>query len=326
MSSTVVQHSDFNTANVSFTPIKVLESGGKQAYLNYSSNGSSRSLTMQTASMAVPYGMNVYDKAGPIKYSVDLSFRGYEDDSPTNKVHVFYNTMQALDEFMVQQGVKNCQAWFKAKLSEETVRAFYTPIIRVSKDANGNPKPYPPTLKVSLKQKKDSESFDISCYDATKQPYEGVPLKELLVKGAQATVLVQCTGVWFAGSKFGLSWKGVQLRIDKLPDSIRGFAFADEDAQPSSRSQTAPANKSRVAPAPVKQQQEEVEDEVDDDEAFSAAPATTQQQKPSVLAAVMQQTMDDEPEDNEPVSSVQAKKTTVTAGKVIKTVKPKAKA
>jgi len=323
MSSTVIQSTDFSTSNITFSPIKLMDSGAKMSYLSYSG----RPLVMQTASMNLPYGMNVFDKAGPVKYSVDLSFRGYEDGKDA-KVKAFYDVLMKLDEFMVKKGVENSQAWFKSKLSEDVVKAFYTPLVRVSKDANGNPKPYPPSFKLNLRKKQGSDVFDIVAYDMNllAYNYDETSLEELLVKGAQITALIQCTSVWFAGSKFGLSWKGVQLRIDKLPDSIRGFAFADEDAQPSSRSQTAPANKSRAAPAPVKQQQEEVEDEVDDDEAFSAAPATTQQQKPSVLAAVMQQTMDDEPEDNEPVSSVQAKKTVVTAGKVIKTVKPKAKA
>jgi hypothetical protein len=42
---------------------------------------------------------------------------------------------------------------------------------------------------------------------------------------------MQCTGVWFAGGKFGLSWKAVQVRLDSVPASLgRGPAFkSDED-------------------------------------------------------------------------------------------------
>ncbi len=309
MSSTVVQSSDFNTSNISFSQVKILDNGGKQAYLNYGG----RSLTMQTASMAVPYGMSIFDKQGPVKYSVDLSFRGYEDKS--SKVAAFYNAMSQLDDFMIDQGVKNSQAWFKNKLTREVVEAFYTPVVRVSKDANGNPKPYPPSFKVALKKRNGSDTFDIQTYDDQKRPYEGVPLEDLLVKGAQVTVLVQCTGVWFAGSKYGLSWKAVQLRVDKLPESIRGFAFADEDGAP------APARR-----APVSQPVEE-EEEVDDEEVFIApapAPAPTPAKKQSVLAAVAAPapapaTLDDEAEDAEPIAV--PKKQVVTKKKVVTTAK-----
>jgi hypothetical protein len=309
MSSTVTQSTDFNTNNINFSQIKVMESGAKQAYLNYDG----RALTMQTASMSVPYGMNVFDKAGPVKYSVDLSFRGYEDQSPKNKIRNFYNAMTQLDEFMVQQGVKNCQAWFKSKLTEDVVRAFYTPIVRVSKDANGNPKPYPPTLKVSLRKKNGTDRFEVDAFDADKQPYKTedgapTPLEELLVKGAQMTVLIQCTGLWFAGSKFGLSWKAAQIRVDKLPDSLRGFAFADDEDAPRTsgraitgggqqRLQMAPA----PAPAPVA-----IQEEVNDDDVFDEAPAPAARQ--SVLAAVVQpQTLDDDAEDAEPIAVPQKK-------------------
>jgi hypothetical protein len=315
MSSTVVQSSDFNTSNISFSQVKVLDNGGKQAYLNYGG----RSLTMQTASMAVPYGMSIFDKQGPVKYSVDLSFRGYEDKS--SKVAAFYDAMTQLDEFMIDQGVKNSQAWFKNKLTREVVEAFYTPVVRVSKDANGNPKPYPPSFKVALKKRNGSDTFDVQTYDDQKRPYEGVPLEDLLVKGAQVTVLVQCTGVWFAGSKYGLSWKAVQLRVDKLPESIRGFAFADEDGAVS-----APAPR-RAAPASKPQPVEEEEDQVDDEEVFSApAPAPAPAKKQSVLAAVAAPapapapaTLDDEAEDAEPIAV--PKKQVVTKKKVVTTAK-----
>ena len=307
MSSTIIQSTDFSTSNITFSPIKLMDSGAKMSYLSYSG----RPLVMQTASMNLPYGMNVFDKAGPVKYSVDLSFRGYEDGKDA-KVRAFYDVLMKLDEFMVKKGVENSQAWFKSKLSEDVVKAFYTPLVRVSKDANGNPKPYPPSFKLNLRKKQGSDIFDIVAYDQNKQAYnyEETTLEELLVKGAQITALIQCTSVWFAGSKFGLSWKGIQLRVDKLPDSIRGFAFADEGE---SHAAPAPRRSAPVAaPAPV-------QEEVDDDDAFDApAPAPAPAAKaPSVLAAVTQE--DAEGDEVEPIAV--PKKTVVTTKKVVKVVK-----
>lgn len=105
--------------------------------------------------------MSAFDKAGPVKYSVELSLRGYDD--PSNKVKSFYDALTRLDEFMIDQGVKNSKQWFKSDLSRDVIKAFYTPMIRIPLDKDGNRKPYPPTVKLNLKQKRDSQEFDVQC-------------------------------------------------------------------------------------------------------------------------------------------------------------------
>jgi hypothetical protein len=300
MASNVVLSSNFSSQKISFSQVKLLESGGKQAYVNYDGG----MFVVQTPDATLPYGMNVFDKAGPVKYSVELSLRGYQDKG--SKMEAFYNMVSQLDEFMIEQGVKNSKQWFKADLSRDVIKAFYSPMIRFSKDKDGNVKPYPPTLKASLRQKRDSQEFDVVCYDDKREQYKGIPLEELLVKGAVLQSLIQCTGVWFAGSKFGLSWKLVQTMIKTLPQSSRNFTFVDDDeelAAPPSRA----AAPSRAAPALV-------EDEDDEDEAFTA-PAT----KKSVVAAVLPKAApappapeeDEEADDAEPVPVPKAAKTLV---------------
>jgi Family of unknown function (DUF5871) len=295
MSSQVVKIHEFNVANLTLGQVKVMESGGKMCSLNY--NGGK--LLTQVGSLSLPYGMNAFDKAGPIKYSMDLSLRGYEENP---KVKEIYAAFQALDEYMIDQGVKNSKVWFKSELDRNVVKAFYTPMVKVAKDAEGNPKPYPPTIKVNLK--KNGDSFESKVFDDQKRTYEGVPLEDLLVKGAQLTTLIQCTSIWFAGSKFGTSWKALQIRMDKVPDSIRDYAFVDDDAE------TAPVSQRKAVPAA-----EEFEDDADDDafEAPAPAPAPAPK-KPSAVAAVLP-TIDDGAEDHEPVPA--PKKATITAKKVI---------
>ena len=293
MSSQVVKINEFSTENLSVSQVKVLESGGKMASLNY--NGGK--LMTQVGSLALPYGMNVFDKAGPIKYSIDLSLRGHEENP---KIQSIYEAFHALDEWMIDQGVKNSKAWFKAELDRPVVKAFYTPMVKVAKDADGNPKPYPPTIKVNLRKMDDK--FEVNVFDDKKRPYDGVPLSDLLVKGAYLTTLIQCTSVWFAGSKFGLSWKALQIRMDSVPDSIRGYAFVDDE-------DSAPA----PSKAPVKQNKfASLEEDEEAEEDFVPQP-----QKKSVVAAVTVPTIDDEPEDAEPLPVPAKKVVTTTAKKVV---------
>ena len=292
MSSAIIFPKDFKASNVTVSPVKVMDSGAKQAYANYDGH----SMMMQVSGLSVPYGMSVFDKAGPIKYSVDLSLKGYEGDNA--KVKQIYDAFHSLDEHMIDLGVKFSKQWFKADMNREIVKAFYTPCVRFSKDAEGNNKPYPPTLKVQLKQR--DGKFETAVYDEAKQPLKDIPLEEILVKHAVISSLIQCTGVWFAGSKFGLSWKAVQIKADSLPESIRGFAFRDEDAPAVSSS--APAKKA-VETKNVFAAMESDDEEVDDE------------------AALKPPTIDDDADLVEPVAVPKKAPTTITKKKVVASIK-----
>lgn len=274
---------------------------------------------MQIGPLETPFGMSVFDKTTPVKYSVDLKLRGYDDATANPKVAAIYNALHSLDEFMLDQGVKNAKAWFKGDKSREVLSELYTPTVKFAKDSEGNLKPYPPTLKVALKQR--DGKFETTVYDDKKRPLTDVPLEDVLVKGALLTVVMQCTGVWFAGGKFGLSWKAIQIRADKVPESLRGYAFLDEgeeEAAPAPRKAAAPA-----APAPKPTNSfaalHDEDEEVDDEEALAPPPAAPQKvAAPAPVAAEE----DEEAEDAAPIP-VPAKKTTITKKVVAKAVAKK---
>jgi hypothetical protein len=284
MSSSVVYPSSFNSKNITISAPRTLQSGAKQAYLNY---GGER-LVMQTAvSMTVPFGLNVADKFGPPEYSVEVSFRGNQQRP---EIKEFMDVIAQIDEKLLEEGVKNSKSWFKGDLSRDVVKAFYTPSLKYSKDKEGNLLDYPPNLK--LKLRKTNNDFETKFYDINGSPYKGIPVEDLLVKGVQVTAIIECAGVWFAGSKFGLTWRAKQIAIHKLPEKIADFAFKGLGS---------------VKPSP-----EDVEDEdtneVDDDAAFR------------VVAAVMPTTSSPVPvddEDGDDVEPVPAPKKTIIKKKIV---------
>jgi hypothetical protein len=317
-STNVVAPANFSTGKVTFSPVKTLDSGGKQAYLNYDG----RPLVMQVGPLETPFGMSVFDKVSPPKYSVDLKLRGYDDATNHPKAASIYAALHALDEFMLDQGVKNAVSWFKGAKSREVLSELYTPTVKFAKDNEGNLKPYPPTLKLQLKQREGKwigfDNQPLAVYDSERQPLTDIPLEDVLVKGAQLTVLIQCTGVWFAGGKYGLSWKVGQIRADKVPESIRGFAFLDEDGEPAAA--PAPrATPAAAAPAPAKPSNsfaalhDESEEEVDDEAALA----------PASKAAAPPATEEDEEAEDEPPVPVPAAKKTITKKTVVKAVAKK---
>lgn len=226
---------------------------------------------MQTAlSMTCPFGLNVADKFGPPEYSVDLSFRGVEQRPELKE---FMDVMAQIDETLVTEGTKNAKAWFKADVGREVVKAFYTPSLKYSKDKEGNVLPYPPTIK--LKLRKYDNQIETKFYDVNGKPYRDVPTEDLLVKGVQVTAIMECGGVWFAGSKFGLTWRAKQIAIHKLPEKMGDFAFRGLGSATAAVASSASASASSASAS--------ASEEVDDDAVFSAPAAS----RPSVVAAVL---------------------------------------
>jgi len=253
MSSNIVPPASFDVTKLTFGDMKTLDSGAKLVDLSYDGR---RSLLTQTASMPLPYGLNVFDKAGPVSYSVDVSFRGLEENP---KVQAFHEMLTAFDAAVLEAAVKNSMAWLgkapgsmKADTLREVVKSLYTPSIKIALDRDGKPKPYPPTLKIKLQQ--ENGTFKTQFYDANKQRIENASVEDLLVRGAEGTFLIKCTGLWFAGGKFGASWKGEQARMESIPNRMRGCAILDDDedeavpvAKPVAVKRAAPANRFAVA-------------------------------------------------------------------------------
>jgi hypothetical protein len=162
----------------------------------------------------------------------------------------------------------------------------------------------------------------VEVYDDKKRSLDSVPLDDILVKGAVLTTLIQCTGVWFAGGKYGLSWKAVQVRADKVPHRLQGFAFVEdgEDAAGST-----PAPKGQVVGGKFAALHDSEDEEVNDEEALAPAAAVAPA-KPSAAASAAASAAppaeeDDEEEGEEEPVPVPPKKTTITTKAVKKIVK-----
>ena len=298
--SSVVFPSTFSTKSITLSAPKTLQSGAKQAYLNY---GGER-LVMQTAvAMSTPFGLNSFQSQNGVEYSLDLSFRG-QDNRP--ELQEFKRVLEQMDALMIEEGVKNSKTWFKADLNKEVIKAFYTPSLKYSKDKEGNVLSYPPNIKVKL-PKRNGE-FDTKFYDLNGTPYKGVPIEDLLVKGIQVTAIIECGGVWFAGSKFGLTWRAKQIAIHKLPEKMGDFAFKGLGS---------------ATVAPQEDDGDEKDEEVDDDAAFQqpAQAASQASQKPSAVASVMPQAQhaqeEEEVEDGDDVEPMPAPKKTIIKKKVV---------
>jgi hypothetical protein len=257
------------------------QSGAKAVNLNYAG----RPLVMQVSNLDVPYGLNVEDKFGPTKYSLNLSLRDY-DSNP--KVKSVYEALTALDDRVMAECVE--KNWLKKPGMTQQILGqmkLYKPTVKFSEDQNGNRKPYPPTVKVALRKK--NEKFETTFFGQDKKEIQDVPVEDLIVKRMTVTVLMECTGVWISSVGCGLSWKAKQLKVVSRPDGVgRGYGFKDEDDEEAPRSSGTAAprasgsatsgNAAKASFAAAFDEDDEVDDEAVVAEAAPvAAPAPTEE-------------------------------------------------
>lgn len=212
----IVPFTEFNPALVKVTKLRTLDNGGKMVYVTYND----KPLVIQTPELQAPYGLSKWDNDGknPAKYTLDLSFKGMDSKE---LVKQFHSALQEFDTKMIQFGLAHSEDWFKKSYkSKEVVEALYTCTLRRSKDDK-----YPPTFKMSVPFDHNSEEFRCKVFNK-RPPHEQIDLHTANLKGAKVTAIAQCTGVWIAGTKFGTSWRIVQLRVEPVA-KITEYAFKE---------------------------------------------------------------------------------------------------
>ena len=208
----IVLPSDFDVSQITYSEPRVLDNGGKVVYVSFNK----KKLIMQTPEMMAPFGLSKWNNEGKAndKYSLDLSFKGRDTREVLNK---FYDGLKSFDKKLVEDGLNHCQTWLKKQYkSLDVVEALYTPIVKHAKDDK-----YPPTFKLSLPH--NGSQFTCDVYDGNRNL---VDIANLETKGARVSAIIQCVGIWIAGSKYGCSWKVLQMKITP-PSSIKGYAFKE---------------------------------------------------------------------------------------------------
>ena len=220
MTSTINKPNEIQVENITYKEPKTIGNGGKQVYVEYNDS----KLIVQTPKMTLPWSMGKFDGDQGLKFSIDMSFKGMDTNEQMRDFHKF---LDEFDDILVKQGVKHSMAWFKKKdMKEEVLKALFSKQLKESKDKDtGEPDgKWPPTLKVKLPYKNDK--FTCEIYDNKKNMIDTEQLESILVRGCEVQALIEHTGIWFAGGKYGCSWKVIQMKVT-APSTIKGYSFID---------------------------------------------------------------------------------------------------
>lgn len=213
----ILMPKNVDISKIQYGAPKKLDNGGKIVPVSYDKSP----LIIQTPSMLVPYGINDWQgDNGVQKFSVNLSFAGANDIA---SVGTLLDLMKSVDEKCVADACQNSLSWLgKKSMSSEVSQELYTPIVKLSKDKETGDvtDKYPATMKVSLPFR--DGAFTCEAYNGERAQLD---IKTSLVKRSKVTAIIQCTGLWVAGGRYGTSWKMLQMKIDS-PAGISGYAFA----------------------------------------------------------------------------------------------------
>lgn len=215
MSKTILPK-NINTANLKYTEVKILPSGAKAVYINYGSE----KLCIQTPVMYLPYGVSeggFEDKNAKVdpkkvekkdkKYDLNMSFKGHEENP---KISSFLTKLKEIEAKIIDDAFENRLAWFKDDYDGQKmyVTKMFSPIVKVDKDKSTGKVigKYPPTIRFKLPYDNENERFSFESYNMNG---EVIDLSDILLKlkGGKAQLIVELNSIWFAGGRFGCTWK-----------------------------------------------------------------------------------------------------------------------
>jgi hypothetical protein len=224
--------SEVDFSKFAYSELKQMGNGpAKTCYVNY--NGGK--LVIETPWMTTPFGIRqppieFRDEGAAPKYSIEFTLKGYEGEDPA--VQALYDFMQKLQEKFLEDSCTHAMDWHRKKtMSKDVAEALFTPLIRRSKDkATGEfTDVYAPTFKAKV-QCYEGEWKAKVIQKGSRDYLEG-DLSEQVNGRMNARAILECSSLWFAGGKFGASWKLVMMEYESS-DQQTNTAFAFRDPTP----------------------------------------------------------------------------------------------
>lgn len=221
MAQNVMMYTKFDANALTCGECTKNRAGGNQVPLLYNNN---RRIVMQIPVMSAPFGLSEYvpeNNSGPVKYSIDLSFKGHDTDP---KVKQFMDIIRSVDERMVAMAVENSKSWFGKQMSKEIVEELYRPLVKESKQ----PEKYAPTLKLKIRPSRNTNDpfGDIQAFNSDKEPFD---MKDFQA-GSGVKCIIDFSPIWFVNKQFGMTLNLMQLEIKTMPaGKLQGFSFQSDD-------------------------------------------------------------------------------------------------
>jgi hypothetical protein len=213
----VLSVADWDPAQVRYMQPKVNDRGGKS--INLISTQSNRSLHI-TSPLMMTWGISDYvdEKTGESdgKYTLSLNFPN--DDYSTAATSQFLKKMKDFENQIIDDAVKNSEAWFGEELSREVTKHNFFPFLKYTKDKNTKKFDYTKPPSIRAKVPNYNNRWAVEVYDTTGKlifpnDNENMTPMDFIPKKSNVACIIQCGGLWFGGKGWGLTWKLIQCVV-----------------------------------------------------------------------------------------------------------------
>jgi len=305
----VISSSDWNTNAVRYMQPKVNDRGGKS--INIISTQSNRSLYISTP-LLMTWGISdfVDEKTGESdgKFSMSLAFPN--DTYTTPATTEFLEKLKAFENQILDDAVKNSEAWFGEEMSREVAKHTFFPFIKYSKDKLTKKTDYSKPPSIRAKVPNYGGRWNVEVYDTKRQllfPCDNDNLTPMdFVPGrSNVACVLQCGGLWFGGKGWGITWKLNQCVVKPhVQESVFGQCHIELSNDDIQTIETQPLVEEDEEVSPVRQ---EVTTEVADSDEEDAEPEPVVE-KPKKKVVKKAATVVAEPEtEEEPVAAPKKK-------------------
>lgn len=212
----------FDCNKIRYGAPKANASGGKAVSIFSTEIGSGLKLSTP---LMLTWGASDFE--GNKQYAMSLQFPSQE--YLTADTTAFLQNMKTFEDKLKADALIYSKEWFgKVHKSPDVIEALFTPMLKYPKDkqTRETDTTKSPTLSVKTPQYEGTWKFEVYDEDENKLfPSDGSSLinpLDFLQKGTHLACIIQCGGLWFAGGKFGITWRLAQAVVQKPKETIGG--------------------------------------------------------------------------------------------------------
>lgn len=266
--------SDWDVDSVKYMQPKINDRGGKS--VNIVSTQINRSLYLAVPSM-MTWGISDYvNELGESdgKFSMTLVFPNADYAKPSTDE--FLEKFKAFEEKILDDAVKNSEAWFGEDMSREVAKHTFFPTLKYPKEKGTKKIDYTKSPSIKLRVPCYNGKWNVEIYDTKNNQLfpcdnENLTPVDFVPKMSNVACLIQCGGLWFGGKGWGVTWRLVQSMVKPhQPQTVFGkchIQLSTDEVESIEKQDVAPlTTNAEEADTPV-EQVTAVADSDDDEEA-----------------------------------------------------------
>jgi hypothetical protein len=167
------------------------------------------------------------------KYSMSLQFPNENYKTPDSST--FLDSLEAFENQILNDAVKNSDAWFGEELSREVVERTFFPFLKYTKDKVTKKIDHTKSPSIRAHILKYNNKWGVKVYDTTSKllftcDNENMTPMDFVPKMSQVATVLQCGGLWFGGKGWGITWKVNQCVVK--PQENFFISVDDSDEEP----------------------------------------------------------------------------------------------